>query len=257
MDYRQLMDMKRSFLLVVFFLIPLPFSIYAQDVLPERKEDIVQLNGARPDIPGILGFDFGFNQMSDFSEDMKIEFMGSRYFSGYYKYTFNINNSFSFHPGVSVGTEKFQFNENIALQPGENANGGYQVIIYGLDSLIDAQSFKKSQLATAYIEIPLEITFRTNPNPKKAFKFTVGGKAGYLIDSKMKIKYKQDDETKIMKDKQDYGLTPWRFSITGRIAFSDISLFYHYSVTELFKKDKGPLGITGHPMNFGISLNLF
>ena len=153
--------------------------------------------------------------------------------------------------------EKFHFNNDITLQPGVNDDGNYQVQIIGLDSLIDAQSFKKSQLATAYLEFPLEFTFRTDPDPKKAFKFTVGGKAGYLIDSKTKIKYKQDGETKILKDKQKYGLRDWRFTVTGRIAYSNISLFYQYSVTDLFQKYKGPLGATGHPMNFGIGFNLF
>ncbi|MFC2126254.1 outer membrane beta-barrel protein [Bacteroidota bacterium] len=249
--------MKRGPLTIIFFLISIPIFVNAQDVLPERKDDNLYLSGTRPDLPGILGFDFGLNYVNDFPGDMKLKWFNSRYFSGYYKFSYTPHSMLSIHPGIAFGGEKFDFHKDVTLRPGEDSIGNYQTQLYGLDSLINATSIKRSQLSTAYIEIPLEITFRTHSNPKKAFKVTVGGKVGLLIDSKTKIKYRQDGKTKIIKDKQNFGLNSWRFNVIGRIGYGDFSLFYQYSITELFEKNKGPFGTTGHPMTYGISFNLF
>lgn len=248
--------MTRGLILIITFLVTVPFFTFAQE-MPERKDDHLKLEGARPDIPGILGFDIGFTLVTDFPDDMVLSFWGTNYFSGYYKYTHEINDVFSIHPGISISVEKLNFDNFVTIRPGEGALGNYEAQIVGLDTLMDAQSINKSKLATTYVEIPLEFTFRTNPNPKKAFKFTVGGKVGYLIDSKTKIKYEQSGETKMLKDKQQFGLNNWRFNVVGRIAYGDIGLFYQYSITDLFEKSKGPGGTLGHPMNFGISLALF
>jgi len=248
--------MKRGLLVTFTFLAMAPFFTMAQE-MPERIDNHLKLDGARPDIPGILGFDVGFTLVTDFPDDMTLKFWGTNYFSGYYKYTHNVNDVISINAGVSLSTEKYKFSRGITIRPGEGYLGNYQAQIVGLDTLLDVQSITNSKLATTYVEIPLEFTFRTNPNPKRAFKFTVGGKAGYLLDSKTKIKYKQSGESKMLKDKQQYGLNSWRFNVIGRVEYGDIGLFYQYSITDLFEKSKGPEGTQGHPMNFGISLHLF
>jgi hypothetical protein len=77
------------------------------------------------------------------------------------------------------------------------------------------------------------------------------------MDSKTRIKYKQDGQKKRVKQKEKYDLALYRINLTGKFGYGSIALFYNYSFTPLFEGDKGPLGTTAQPMSFGISFDLF
>jgi hypothetical protein len=218
----------------------------------------VDIPGARPDIPGMLGIEFGWVMVPDFPQQMKLNFLGSVTFSPYYKYEIPLGNSgFSIHPGIAFTSEKFSFKENITVISSPTTSG-YVTQLIGLDSLFADATIKKSKLNATYFEIPLEITFRTNHElPKRSFNITVGAKGGVLLDAKTKYTYRQDGQTKKSKQKEKYDLNTWRVILVGKVGYGSVNLFYNYNFLPLFNGDKGPLGTEAQQMSFGISLDLF
>jgi hypothetical protein len=241
-------------LLPLLFLIPIQY-IHAQDSGESRPAAVP---GARPDIPGMLGMEFGWLMAPDFPSIMDLQFIGSFVLTPYYKFDIFIPKSnFSVHPGVSFSSAKFSFDENITLVSRSTANG-YATELVGLDTIFTDATIKKSKLNTVYFEVPLEITFRTNREfPKQSFKITVGAKGGVLIDSKTKFNYKQDGQTKKSKDKEKFDLNPWRVMLLAKIGYGSVNLFYNYSMLPIFKSEQGPLGTEAKQMSFGISFDLF
>jgi len=249
--------------LLIFSL--LSANVYAQEATPKntkanRASKLITEKAGRPDIPGDLIIEFGFNWIQDHPEGYSFRTMKSRTFNAYYLYDINIGkSSFSIHPGLGIGTEKYAFNDDVTIGYGLDIleNPELQIIpldrIYGLSA-----DFKKSQINPNYFDIPLELRWRLLKNdPKHSFKITMGGKFGVLFDSKTKIKYKEDGESKTDKHKEGYELNPIRYGVYTKIGFGGLNAYYYYSISEVFKKGQGPLDTTMYPMTFGLTLALF
>lgn len=225
-----------------------------------RTAKLIQEKAGRPDIPGDLMIEFGFNWVQEHPEGIGFNTTGSKTFNAYYLYDMNFGESaFSFHPGIGIGTEKYAFAQNITLGWGMDSVGNREVQFVSLDSIYGSGTeFKKTQINPNYIDIPIEIRWRSRKyDPKSSFKITLGGKVGFLIDSKTKVKYREYDETKIAKQKENWQLSSIRYGVYGKLGYGGFSAFYYYSISDLFKKDKGPMGTTMYPMTFGLSLALF
>lgn len=214
----------------------------------------------RPDIPGDLMIEFGFNWVQDHPTGYGFNTIGSRTFNAYYLYEMNLGESaFSFHPGIGIGSEKYAFADNYTLGYGLDSIGNNQLEFVHLDSIYGGGvSYKKSQINPNYLDIPFELRWRLKKyDPKRSFKIVVGGKVGWNFDSKTKVKYHADGETKITKQKENWQLNNFRYGVYGRLGLGGFSAFYYYSLSDLFRKDKGPMGTTMYPMTFGLSLALF
>ena len=209
-------------------------------------------SGASPDFPGSLVVEFGFNFLNDHPEEMELGFFGSKAFNVYYMYEFQLGNSpFSFNPGFGIGLEKYAFDKDVTL--GRSAEGAVV-----LNDLPETWDVKKTKLAANYFDIPLELRFHLNKNNfRKSFKIAVGGKAGILFDGHTKVKYKSDGETKIIKEKESFELSRFRYGVQGRIGIGGFSLFYYQELSELFKDGKGPEATAATPFKVGLSLALF
>jgi len=247
-------------LVIITFLLTTGLTI-AQDVKVDEKEekDKKGLEGARPDLPGVLGFDLGFVVTSDFPDPIATKIWPSIFFRGYYKWDLYLGNSnFSLHPGISFASETITFKDNVSFAS-EPTNDGFKTVVVGLDSILRPDiEIKRSQFNAVYFGIPIEITYRTNKEiPKKAFKFTVGVNLDLRIDSKTRIRYIENGESKVFKQKEKYDLAWYRVNLTGRFAYASLGIFYNYSLTPLFEGDNGPLGTISYPMSFGITFDLF
>jgi hypothetical protein len=248
-------------LLVIFVMLFAAGVVSAQDTqqTEETENSKKSLEGARPDLPGVLGFDFGFVLATDFEDPIAMKIWPSIYFRGYYKWDFYLGNSnFSFHPGISFASEKYTFKDNVsfASEPGID---GFETVVVGLDSILrPGADIKRSQFNAVYFGIPIELTYRTNKEiPKKAFKVTVGVNLDARIDSKVRVRYKEDGQSKVLKQKEKYDLSWYRVNLSTRLAYASVGLFFNYSITPLFDGDKGPLGTIAHPMSFGVTFDLF
>ena len=247
------------------FLVGISSEIFGQEAKPnnsKRQSKVIQEVGGRPDIPGDLMIEFGFNWVQEHSPGIGWNTMGSRTFNAYYLYEANLGESaFSFHPGIGVGTEKYKFTDDLTLEYGLNDDGERELQYVPLDSIFGlGTSYVKSQVNPNYIDIPLEFRWRSRTyDPKRSVKIAIGGKVGFLFDSKTKVKYTDriDGDKKISKQKESWQLNTIRYGAHMRLGYGAFSLWGYYGLSDLFKKDEGPQATTMYPITFGVSLALF
>ncbi len=192
----------------------------------------------RPDIPGIFTLEFGFNRDMSGPDEFSLGFWGSRTANIYYQYDFRLFKSpFSIVPGIGLSMERFKFKNDYIVDYTSSTSEQIAMIKPADTAYPEIQ---KSMLITNYLDVPVEIRYTLKPDdPTRSFKIAVGGRVGWLYDSFMKVKYKENSEIKKTKDKQDYNLTKIRYGLSGRIGFGNFSLFGYYNLTPLFEEGKG------------------
>jgi len=205
---------------------------FAQETATTPKK-----TSARPDIPGTFVLEFGFNGAIKPPENFNLNFFGTQSFNLYYQYDFRLFNSkFSVVPGIGFAFERYKFKDGAVL--GYNANDSLTMMS---PSTAGYDKLKKSQLVTNIVEVPLEFCFRSNPDdPSRSFRASIGGRVGYMFDSFTKVKYREDGETKKIKDKQNYSLNQFRYGVTAKVGFGPFSIFGYYNLNSLFEAGRGP-----------------
>ena len=238
--------MSRS-LLVLFSLFFVSFSLLAQE--KPRK-------AARPNIPGSFMIDIGINRGMGKPANFKQGAWGSRTLNLYYQYPIRFGRSkFSFNPGIGTSLERWKFTNHYVLAD-TTKDSQQNFLLYPGTTFY--KGIKKSMLIANYIEIPLEFRFDTAPEDiARSFNVAIGGRIGYLFDSKMKVKHHEDGENKILKDKQNMGLNQIRYGVYSRIGIGAFNLFGFYNLSPLFAKGKGPDQTTMNSLTVGISINGF
>jgi len=243
--------MKKAFLLSLVSVLLFAGSLAAQTT--ENKK-------ARPDLPGHLLWDMGFNQVLNSPTNMGLKFFGSRSNSFSYLYTLKLGSSgFTFNPGIGVGIDKYAFKSAVSfmLNVSDTTKALHSTVIYKLDTtkFINAD---KSLFSTTYLEVPVEFRYYTNKSDdRRGFNFAIGGKFGYKMDSMTKIRYSEFGEKRTMKNKQDFNLNPIRFGIYGRVGIGGFNLWYYHSLTPLFGELGPDKNINSTPIRFGASFEIF
>jgi hypothetical protein len=238
----------------ILLLSGISFGGLCQEAAPVKKKSV------RPDIPGVFTLEFGFNRALSAPVDFDLYFWGSRTFNFYYQYDLRLFKSpFSLVPGIGLSLERYRFKDNYAV--GYTNNDHEQVVMLPPDKLAQPQ-IKKSMLVTNYIEIPLELRYTLNPeDPSRSFHIGVGGRIGWMYDSFNKIKYREDAETKILKDKQNFNLNRVRYGLLGRLGFGGFSMFCYYNLSPLFEKGNGiqtdNVSNDFNTLTFGLSVSNF
>ncbi len=238
-----------------FFVLFTALSIAAigqVDTKPTEKKK------GRPNIPGTFAIDLGLNFPTE-EKSFNTNPFGSRTLNIYYYYDYQIGNSnFSVHPGIGFGLERYKFNNDKTLGYVTGANTDSLSMVLVSAVLPTASSLKKSSLITNYIDVPLEVRFSSNPDdPGRSFKISLGFKFGVLYDSFTKIKYREDGETKKLKDKQNYELNPIRYGALFRVGAGNFSVYANYTLSPLFKDGKGPDGAEINNFTVGLTLATF
>lgn len=231
------------------------FLAFTSSIFAQSQESPVEKKKGRPDIPGTFAIDLGFNLPTE-KEGFNTNFFGSRTLNIYYYYDYQLGNSnFSVHPGIGLGLERYKFNNDKTL--GYDAEDSLHMVLVS-DILPTASSIKKTGFITNYIDIPLEVRFSSNPSdPGRSFKMSLGFKFGVLYDSFTKIKYREDGETKKLKDKQNFNLNPIRYGALIRVGFGPFSAYANYTLSPLFKDGKGPGGAEINNFTVGLTLAAF
>ncbi|HMT96607.1 MAG TPA: outer membrane beta-barrel protein [Ferruginibacter sp.] len=101
--------------------------------------------------------------------------------------------------------------------------------------------FKKYKLTTAYLEIPVEFRFTSNPEtPSKSWKVALGAKVGTMLNAHTKAKNLLtpnggtiNEYTQKMGSKSFFNTT--RLSATARVGYGNFSLFSSFALGNLFK----------------------
>lgn len=122
----------------------------------------------------------------------------------------------------------------------------------------DTNSFKKLKLTTAYLEAPIELRFRSNPDDdRRSVKVALGVKVGTLLAVHTKGKTLVDRTGKTVNDykvkefsKQFFNKQ--RVAATARLGFGHFTLFGSYQVTPLLNEGMGP---KINPVSVGLTLS--
>ncbi|MFT4061644.1 MAG: outer membrane beta-barrel protein [Edaphocola sp.] len=175
-------------------------------------------------------------------DDIKIGGIG-RGFNAYICYDFPISKSnFSFAAGIGVGTSNIYFDDQVAEMNTSSSSIDFKDV--------DDTYYKKSKLATAYLEAPFELRFfGDNENRNRGFKAAVGVRVGMLVDAHSKVKHSLYGPTIVEKVSTKRYVQGWRFAPTARIGWGNFSLFGSYNVTQLFNSGEGP---SVYPYSIGL-----
>lgn len=240
--------MIRSVVVFILFIGVVGVSAQAQEKLKKS---------ARPNLPGSFLVDFGVNRGLSAPDDFKQGFLGSRTLNLYYQYPIRLwKSKFSLVPGMGLGLERFKFTNLRTLESDPKGDGAYDLV--KADTIYANATVKKSMLVANYFDIPIEVRFDTHPEDiSRSFNIAVGVRAGVLLDAFTKLKYKEDGETKIFKDKQNHGLNDIRYGFYTRLGIGGFNWFAFYNSSQLFKTDKGPNKTNMNTITLGISINGF
>jgi hypothetical protein len=112
----------------------------------------------------------------------------------------------------------------------------------------DSVKYDLYKLSLNYIDIPLELRFRTKANAKgKRLKLSAGFKLGFLINAHTKF----DDGSTKYKEYHLKNIPDFHYGVYGRLGFGHIGVSYFYSLTKLFEDGNKGMAIT--PYSIGIS----
>ncbi len=121
----------------------------------------------------------------------------------------------------------------------------------------DTNHFKKTKLATAYLEAPIEFRYSADPETGDGFKFAIGVKVGTLINAHTRnTKFSSRSNTVIndytMKEISKRFFNKTRLSGMARVGYGHFSLFGSYQFTTLLKDGSGP---EVRPFSIGLTLS--
>lgn len=176
-----------------------------------------------------------------------------RTFNAYFMldYPFKTNPHWSAAIGAGVATDNVFFDKTyVGIKETTNT------LQFRNDS--DTNHFKKYKLVTAYLEAPVELRYRTNPeNDGKIVKFAVGAKVGLLVNAHTKGKNLQKKAgnnigSYTIKENSKRYFNTNRISVTGRVGYGHFSLFGSYQLTPLFKEGvAAPI----RPLTIGLTIS--
>lgn len=248
--------MKKIFTLSLLFLF---FQlVQAQESETKPKSPI----GGRPNIPSDLNIEFGFNQLTNRPSNIGIKFFGSRTFNVSYQVPIKLlggKSGLTLNPGIGIGSDKLEFtnDENLFINPtlGRESSLLRDVTdVYGEDI-----NLRRSNFAMNYFEIPLDLRFHLNKNNySKGFRFSVGGKVGFLYGAHTKVKYESADfGTRQLKDAQNYGLEKIRYAISVKAGSPGFYAWGNFFLNDVWQGGRGPFATTASQINFGIAVSVF
>lgn len=164
-----------------------------------------------------------------------------------------------------LGTSSFSF----AAGVGFTGHNLYSDHYYTHDEEMEGQFFdfspidetegeiKKNKLSLNYLNVPLEIRFRSR-NAPQTIRLTAGLRAGVLVDAHTKHRFEYEDDDYPgeveFKEKQLENIETFRLGITARIGYGRININGYMPLTNIFE------GNSVEDMNFfsvGLTLSLY
>lgn len=170
-------------------------------------------------------------------------------FGGMYDLPFNKSGNASL--GVGFGFASSNYYTNAAITRSDSGGISYsRFTVADPEDSSNTVTKDRGKLSLNYIEIPLELRFRTNPNKYGLrWKMAVGAKVGYLVNAHEKIFDTEKTKIKLY----DYpNITQFRYGVTGRIGYGKIMLSGFYSLTPLFESGNSLTDI--NQLSIGISI---
>ena len=111
------------------------FGLFAQ------KEEI-----GRPDIPGDLMVDVGFDLLSDYPDSLKTDVWPSKSANISYNKRRALNDNFSFYYGIGLGLNRIGLGDSATLMNNDSVT---------FVAIPDGFEYEKNKLAIAYVDVPV------------------------------------------------------------------------------------------------------
>ncbi len=240
--------MKKILSLCSFIL--LAFSLSAQDTLeiPKKKKAPINLANRANDH---FMLQFGYANWSGIPDTITKSGL-SKSINAYFMldFPFKTNPKMSIGIGAGVGSDHITFTKTyVGIKD--------QTSTIRFTNQSDTNHFKKTKLATAYVEAPIELRFSGDPMTGNGFKAAIGVKVGMLINAHTRnTKFQNKGGTSlndfVMKESSKRFFNKNRISATARFGYSHFTLFGSYQLTPLFKDGLGPVV---RPYSIGLTLS--
>lgn len=235
--------------IIFFFLfVSAVSSVFGQDDTPKKKKDIPDLSN-RPNDHFLLQFGYtGWSGKPDSINTNGVSKSINAYFMFDFPFKTNPSLSMAFGPGIS--SDHILFGKtHVGIK--ENAT------IMAFSNVSDTNHFKKTKLATVYLEAPIEFRYAADPVKGKGLKWAIGVKVGTMLTAHTRnVKFQSKSGTSIndytMKEASKRFFNKNRLSVMGRIGMGHISLYGSYQFTALLKDGAGPVL---RPYSIGITLS--
>ena len=92
-----------------------------------------------------------------------------------------------------------------------------------------------------YLTIPLMLELQLPAAKRNRFYISGGIMGGVRLHSKTKVVYKDSSGDKHKKkEKNNFNMVPFKADLVGRVGYKRLSLWGSYTLTNMFKSDKGP-----------------
>jgi hypothetical protein len=200
------------------------------------------------------GFDFGvngyFNSKNTMTTPEGYDFLELDYARSH-SFAWNMgqvnvhlyHNYINLVTGLGVEWNSYAFRKNISLSANSNSVTG----------IYETNEFTKNKLRTAFLNAPVLLEFNTSKYPQKSVHIAVGATFGYnIFRNKMIQEFNVNGDEQKHKTKDDFNINPFRYSLTARVGYGDVSLFVNYGLSTLFKADQGP---KVYPVSAGLSMS--
>jgi hypothetical protein len=225
-------------------------SIHAQKnpQTPKKKETIDMSGRANDHLLIQLGYT-GWSGQPDsinnggFSKSFNIYFM--------FDFPFKTNPKLSVALGPGISSDHIKFSKTYI-----DIKGTTSILHFTNQS--DTNHFKRSTLATSYLEVPVEFRYAADPlNSSKGLRLAIGAKVGTMLNAHTRNKELENKNgglinSYMMKESSKRYFNTTRLSVHARLGWGHISLYGSYQVSALFKT-----GVAAdiHPYSIGLTLS--
>lgn len=223
--------------------------VFAQDtIVTPKKKNVMDLSNRANDH---FLLQLGYTQWAGMPDSINTKGL-SKSINAYFMFDFpfKTNPNLSVALGLGIGTDHMLFSKTFV-----GIKDNTPSIRFTNQS--DTDHFKKTKLATAYLEVPVEFRYSADPMNGKGFKMALGVKVGLLINAHTRnTKFENKANTIIndyvMKEASKRFFNKSRISAMGRIGYGNFSLYGSYQFTPLFKDGLGP---EVRPFSIGLTLS--
>ena len=121
----------------------------------------------------------------------------------------------------------------------------------------DTNHYKKTKLATVYLEAPIEFRYNKNPELNNGFKWAIGVKVGTLINAHTRNTKLQSRSGNllndyVMKETSTRFFNKTRLVAHARVGLGHLSFYGSYQLTTVIKDGFGP---AVRPLTFGLTIS--
>jgi hypothetical protein len=182
-------------------------------------------------------------------------------FSRSFNFYIMLDMPFKTDPRFSVGAGPGIGVDNIFFESTNITTTNHQKPL-AFQNVADTNHFDKYKLVHAFLELPVELRFVSDPeNSNKSFKIAIGAKVGTQISSHTKGKRWVNkngdiiagfDDKYVQKNKDKYFFNGNRLVGMMRVGYGNLTLFGTYQIGSLIKEGLGP---QVKPYTIGLTLS--